>query len=149
MKQLAGADEPWYKAQLAVEGLGACGDLSASERSADRIESAERLRRFIADVPRHVRGLEPWLLLAAGEFGRATGESDPETWTAAAEAFDSIPQPFQAAIARWRQAEALAAHGDTRTAAELMSEAIAVTTDLRAEPTRKLMVDSAERLGIA
>ena len=50
-------------------------------------------------------------LLAHAERSRLEGKADPERWRAAAEAMERLEQPFDAACARFRQAEAqLAAH---------------------------------------
>jgi DNA-binding CsgD family transcriptional regulator len=47
------------------------------------------------------------LLLARAEESRLQGRSDPERWQAAATAWERLGRPFEAAYARFRQAETL------------------------------------------
>ncbi|HXD57901.1 MAG TPA: AAA family ATPase [Thermoleophilaceae bacterium] len=65
-----------------------------------------------------------WLVTGEAQMQRARGESDPAAWHLAAEAWDAIERPYEAALSRWRQAEALAFAGDREGAAELASVAI-------------------------
>ena len=44
--------------------------------------------------------------LARAEWSRATDESDPALWSAAAEAWHDLHEPYPEAYARWREAEA-------------------------------------------
>jgi DNA-binding CsgD family transcriptional regulator len=58
------------------------------------------------------------LLLARAEQSRLEGRSDPERWRAAAAAWERLEYPFDAAYARFREAEALLAAGAPRPRAE-------------------------------
>jgi predicted ATPase/DNA-binding CsgD family transcriptional regulator len=63
-------------------------------------------------------GVRCYLLLAQAERSRLERASDPERWHGAAAAWDSLTRPFEAAYARFRQAEALLAGGAARRQAE-------------------------------
>ena len=41
------------------------------------------------------------------ELGRLAGRNDPGLWTAAAQAWEHLSEPYAAAYARWREAEAI------------------------------------------
>ena len=57
-------------------------------------------------------------MLARAEQSRLEGRSDPQRWRAAAAAWERLEHPFDAAYARFRQAEALLADGAPRRQAE-------------------------------
>jgi DNA-binding CsgD family transcriptional regulator len=57
-------------------------------------------------------GTRPWLAQAEAEATRAEGVSDPDAWAATAAAWIAIERPYLAAVARWREAEALVRVGD-------------------------------------
>jgi DNA-binding CsgD family transcriptional regulator len=69
---------------------------------------------------------------AAAEHARAEGDSDPALWHATARAWDMRSSPFQAAYARWRQAEAALARRDREQGAQALRAAHATTTALGA-----------------
>jgi DNA-binding NarL/FixJ family response regulator len=58
------------------------------------------------------------LLLARAEQSRLEGRSDPERWREATVAWEQLAYPFEAAYARFRQAEALLASGPHHKQAE-------------------------------
>ena len=80
---------------------------------------AELDRLISVDVPmaRHP-SVHCNLLLARAERSRLEGASDPERWQEAAATWESLTRPFEAAYARFRQAEALLASGAAREQAE-------------------------------
>jgi DNA-binding CsgD family transcriptional regulator/tetratricopeptide (TPR) repeat protein len=80
---------------------------------------AELDRLVSSGVPtaRHP-GVRCDLLLAQAERSRLEGASDPERWHVAAAAWERLTRPFEAAYARFRQAEALLAGGAARRQAE-------------------------------
>jgi DNA-binding CsgD family transcriptional regulator len=47
-----------------------------------------------------------WCAIGEAVMGRARGRSDPRLWAKAAAEWDALGRPYQAAIARWREAEA-------------------------------------------
>ena len=81
--------------------------------------TAELDRLISMEVPmaRHP-GVRCNLLLAQAERSRLKGASDPERWQPAAAAWERLERPFEAAYARFRQAEALLASGAVRDQAE-------------------------------
>ncbi|HEY6013197.1 MAG TPA: hypothetical protein VIU37_04300, partial [Candidatus Limnocylindrales bacterium] len=70
----------------------------------------EGIRRRHADVvetrPSVAHLSEVWRLLCEAEATRLHRRPDPRAWTACAEAWGRLGQPYPAAYARWREAEA-------------------------------------------
>lgn len=62
---------------------------------------------------------------AAAERSRAGGRNDPTAWRLAAESWDGLQMPYEAARARWRLAEAILATGATRAEAAVPLRAAA------------------------
>src|SRR5829696_2099134 len=90
---------------------------AARQRAALIVAELERLAAMRAPQVRYptVTGN---LLLARAEQSRLEGRSDPERWQTAATAWERLEHPFDAAYARFRQAEALLARGGSRQKAE-------------------------------
>ena len=78
--------------------------------------------------------LAAWHTTALAERTRQQGPSDPAAWAAAASAWERLGQPYRAAYAWFRQAEALLAAGDRDTAAKVLGRAAAITGRLGARP---------------
>jgi DNA-binding CsgD family transcriptional regulator len=79
--------------------------------------------------------LAAWHALGLAERTRQHGRPDPTAWAAAAAAWERLGQPYRAAYAGFRQAEALlAASGDRDTAAAVLGRAAAITGRLGARP---------------
>ena len=78
--------------------------------------------------------LAAWHALGLAEQTRQQGPSDPAAWAAAAAAWERLGQPYRAAYAGFRQAEALLAAGDRDTAAAVLGRAAAITGRLGARP---------------
>jgi DNA-binding CsgD family transcriptional regulator/tetratricopeptide (TPR) repeat protein len=57
-----------------------------------------------------------WLAVGSAELARGRGRNDPKLWGKAASAWDELHRPYQAACARWREAEALIEAGDRAAA---------------------------------
>jgi DNA-binding CsgD family transcriptional regulator len=77
-------------------------------------------------------------VLARAEQSRLEGRSDPRRWQAAAAAWERLEYPFEAAYARFREAEALLAGDASRQHAETVLRAAHQTTmALGAEPLRR------------
>jgi DNA-binding NarL/FixJ family response regulator len=76
-----------------------------------------------------------WLARAEAEWTRLTGDSDPERWQVAADAF-AYGYIYEEARSRWRLAEALVATGARDEAAEAAGSAHEVALRLGAEPLR-------------
>jgi len=67
------------------------------------------------------------------EMARARGRGGAKEWHRAAAAWDELKRPYSAAIARWREAEALAAGDDRAGAAEAAAAALATAEELGSE----------------
>jgi DNA-binding CsgD family transcriptional regulator len=110
---------------------------AARRRAAPVLTTLDRLAAAPTPQARY-----PWvtghLLLARAEQSRLEGRSDPERWQAAAKAWERLEYPFEAAYARFRQAEALLAEGGPRPQAEqVLRRAHRTTVALGAEPLRR------------
>jgi DNA-binding CsgD family transcriptional regulator/tetratricopeptide (TPR) repeat protein len=77
--------------------------------------------------------LAAWHATARAECTRRDGPPDPAAWAAAAAAWERLAQPYRAAYAGYRHAEALlAGHGDRDAAAEALRHAAEITGRLGA-----------------
>ena len=97
-----------HSEQAIADTRNAAVDLEAVRR---RIQP----RPFDADDPRPEAPAEMWRWRA--ELSRAENNSDATLWGLAAETWDELGRPHRAAYAHWRQAEALLATPDGRSAA--------------------------------
>jgi DNA-binding CsgD family transcriptional regulator/tetratricopeptide (TPR) repeat protein len=119
-------DSEWYPLALRLEADRA--ERAAARRATEELAQARRraaplvagLDRLQAAPPPQAR--YPYvvanLLLARAEQSRLDGRSDPQQWRTAAAAWAQMEHPFEAAYARFREAEALLAHGSSRPQAE-------------------------------
>jgi DNA-binding CsgD family transcriptional regulator/tetratricopeptide (TPR) repeat protein len=110
---------------------------AARQRAAPVLTTLDRLAAAPTPQSRY-----PWvtgqLLLARAEQSRLEGRSDPERWQTAATAWERLEHPFEAAYARFRQAEALLARGGSRQKAEqAIRRAHRTAVALGAEPLRR------------
>jgi DNA-binding CsgD family transcriptional regulator len=124
----AGAEEElWFRSLLSI-GLRAEADRAEQARARRAPGEAETARQVGAGLLVRLRQLPDQdgvplqetaahLRLGEAEATRLAGESDPECWAAAAAAWDQLAQPYPAAYARWRQAQALLTQHGTRAAA--------------------------------
>jgi DNA-binding CsgD family transcriptional regulator len=78
--------------------------------------------------------LAAWQALGLAERTRHDGPSDPAAWAAAVAAWERLGQPYWAAYAGYRQAEAHLAAGDRDTAAQVLAHAAKVSGRLGARP---------------
>jgi DNA-binding CsgD family transcriptional regulator len=101
----------------------------ASPRRRHRAALLERLQATAAGgLPE----LAAWHALALAERTRRDGQPDPAAWAAAVAAWERLGQPYRAAYAGFRQAEALLAAGDRDRAAAVLDRAAEVTDRLGA-----------------
>jgi DNA-binding CsgD family transcriptional regulator/tetratricopeptide (TPR) repeat protein len=109
----------------------------ARRRAAPLLAKLERL--IAAGLPQARYGMVTTnLLLARAEQSRLELGSDPERWQAAAAAWERIEWPFEAAYARFRQAEALLANKASRSRAEqALRSAHQTAATLNAAPLRR------------
>jgi DNA-binding CsgD family transcriptional regulator/tetratricopeptide (TPR) repeat protein len=83
------------------------------------------------------------------EFTRLELRSDPQQWAAVAGNWEALPRPYEAAYARWRQAEALLAAKALKTAAaSTLRQAHDMTIQLGAKPLRQEIERLAQRARI-
>jgi DNA-binding CsgD family transcriptional regulator len=134
------------RVQLCTKGLRAQAELAAlarARRDADAVRNwLTRARKLIAVARRaaaEASAVTPnaggWLALAEAEYERAGGPARPETWSQGAEAWQRLERLPLVAYCRWRQAEALAAAGASRTVAVVpLREAHAVAARIGARP---------------
>jgi DNA-binding CsgD family transcriptional regulator len=78
--------------------------------------------------------LAAWQATALAEQTRQRGPADPVAWAAAVAAWERLGQPYRAAYAGFRHAEALLAGGDRGRAAVVLGRAAAITGRLGARP---------------
>jgi DNA-binding CsgD family transcriptional regulator/tetratricopeptide (TPR) repeat protein len=135
---------PWYTLLLRLEADHA--ERAAARRAPEEVaEARRRAAAVVAELDRLAREPDATypnstgrLLLAQAELSRLEGNSNPERWQAATTAWNQLERPFDAAYARYRQAEALLAGGGSRTQAEAALRAAHQTTvTLGAGPLRR------------
>jgi DNA-binding CsgD family transcriptional regulator/tetratricopeptide (TPR) repeat protein len=145
-RSLSQYTSPWYALTLRLAAdqaeraaaRQAAEDLAEIRRRAAPV-AAELDRLVSLDVPqaRHP-GVLCNLLLAQAERSRLEGASDPERWHVAAAAWERLERPFEAAYARFRQAEALLVGGTPRHQAEtVLRVAHQTAVALGAAPLRR------------
>jgi DNA-binding CsgD family transcriptional regulator len=135
----------WYPLALRLEA-------DRAERATARRmpEQADGARRRVAPVVAALDRLAAWerlprypevgctLALARAELSRLQGQSNPERWQAAVLAWEQLERPFEAAYARFRQAEALLASHAPRSQAQLpLQLAYRTATTLGAAPLKR------------
>jgi DNA-binding CsgD family transcriptional regulator/tetratricopeptide (TPR) repeat protein len=145
---------PWYA--LALRLAADRAERATAQRAADELTQIRRqaapivaeLDRLVSsDVPmaRHP-GVRCNLLLAQAERSRLEAAPSPERWHLAATAWEGLQRPFEAAYARFRQAEALVAGGAARQQAEAALRAAHHTAVvLGAAPLRREIERLAQR----
>ena len=123
-----------------VAAVGATVEADRAQRARDLGVPAER-RDALARAGLHVQRLEAAaqeggpverarLAHGRAELARARGRTTQREWARAAAAWEAIERPYPAAVARWREAEALVAAGERDRAAEVFSVARAMATGL-------------------
>ncbi|HEX6675100.1 MAG TPA: AAA family ATPase [Actinomycetes bacterium] len=139
-----GVDGARYAAALYPVGLRAEADEAERARARHADDEGVDIRRAAAELLDGARGLRtPWgpefeahLAACEAEWTRVLGESSAERWQAAVDAWDKAGQPYQAAYARWRLAEALLATRDRELAERVLRDAYATAARLGAQPLR-------------
>jgi DNA-binding CsgD family transcriptional regulator len=131
---------------FAAKGLRAQAELAAlarARRDRDAVRSWLARARTLVGVARQAAveasavtpNADGWLAQAEAEHERAHDGAQPESWSAAAAAWDGLERAPLAAYCRWRQAEALVAAGASRREASApLQEAHAVAARLAARP---------------
>jgi DNA-binding CsgD family transcriptional regulator/tetratricopeptide (TPR) repeat protein len=149
------ADEAGFPALFPL-GLAATADRAerasarraTAEAEAARRNGDELLARLeaLAGVNACFPELSTVLAQSRAEHARLHGQADPAAWTAAAACWNKIGQPYSAACAHWREAEALLASGASKAKAEEpLRTAHAVAVQLGAVPLRQELEFLAQR----
>ncbi|HEX5827904.1 MAG TPA: LuxR C-terminal-related transcriptional regulator [Candidatus Limnocylindrales bacterium] len=136
------------------------GDVAASRERASRIlaEAEAAVARARAENPSGAADPEARLATARAFHGRLTGRDDPAAWAGVAARWHEIGQPYNVAMARWRQTEAImsgavAGRDGVRTdarvvrqdAREPLAEAVAIALQLHARPLLRELRELAQR----
>jgi DNA-binding CsgD family transcriptional regulator len=149
-----GVDGARFAAGLYPLGLRAEADAAVRARDRRAEDEETDARRVAAELLEGARALAtPWgpefeahLAAAEAEWTRVAGDPDPERWQSAVDAWDKAGQPYPAAYARWRLAEALLAAGADREQAERAArDAHATAVRLGARPLRDELEQLARR----
>jgi DNA-binding CsgD family transcriptional regulator len=147
---LHGADKPAERLELLALGLRAAGDLAGRGRrggSAAEVEllqdADEAFGTELRDVLAAMGTLAPEDALVSramarqcqAEHARLHGRADAACWARVAAGWDALGQPYPAAYARLRQAEALlAVTGSRAQAREVLNQAATAARQLGAAP---------------
>ena len=157
---LAGAEEQEWFPSLLWLGLRAEADRAEHAHARRAPAETETARRVGAALLAHLRRLvdqaatpEPETIahaaLGEAEATRLAGKADPQRWAAAAARWEELGQPYPAAYARWRQAEALLTRGGARAAAtSALQSAHQTSQRLGAAPLRRELEALARRARI-
>jgi DNA-binding CsgD family transcriptional regulator/tetratricopeptide (TPR) repeat protein len=149
-----GVDGARYAASLYPVGLRAEADVAELARARHDDDQETDARRVAAELLDGARALvTPWgpefeahLATCEAEWTRVVGESDPQRWQSAVDAWDKAGQPYPAAYARWRLAEALlVARMDHQRAELSVRDAHATAVRLGARPLRHELDQLARR----
>ena len=107
-------------------------DIARARRDDAGARSARDRARAFLDAARDGDAHAALAATAAAEHARVVGDAGPALWDAAAREWELRSSPFQAAYARWRQAEAALARRDREQGAQALRAAHATTTSLGA-----------------
>jgi DNA-binding CsgD family transcriptional regulator len=117
-------------------GVRAEADAAEAARVHRRAVDLARADELLAAFPSVGAGALAYRALAEAERARAAGSPPAGPWHAAADRFDALAEPHQAAYARLREVEALLTGGDRRVAAVRLAEAHGTAVALGAGPLR-------------
>jgi DNA-binding CsgD family transcriptional regulator len=146
-------------ARLYEVGARACADLAARSLADDetfrqQIATAQKLLERLDGLIARMSGVIPPLVRAsravcAAHASRIGGAGDAALWADARRHWETCHDPYHAAYARWREAEALlAASGDREAAEALIRDAHTVVNELGARPLREELETLARRARI-
>jgi DNA-binding NarL/FixJ family response regulator len=121
-------DDQYYVAQAYGLGVTISIDVAAVDRLA-----AEALA-WGATVPAPLPEVRAWLATVPAQRSLAHGTDTAEDWAAAVAAWDEVGQPYRAALARYRQADALLRGRSREVAAKLLDDVLDVADRLGAAP---------------
>jgi DNA-binding CsgD family transcriptional regulator len=127
----SGQDQ-YYRSQAYGLGLTIEADRPApsSPEVADRLASAAQA--WGASLAAQLPEVRAWLAVAAASRSRVHGRDTADEWDAVAAIWDEVGQPFRAAQARYRQADALLRARARDEASALLREVLRVAASLGA-----------------
>jgi DNA-binding CsgD family transcriptional regulator/tetratricopeptide (TPR) repeat protein len=142
--------------------IGLRAEADAAERAHDRRATAaavadihatgERLlttaRQLLAQVGTNLPEANAQAAACEAEFTRLELRSDPQQWADAVANWDALSRPYEAAYARWRQAEALLASKTPKPAAAVLRHAHQTAGELGAGPLQREIERLAQRARI-
>jgi DNA-binding CsgD family transcriptional regulator/tetratricopeptide (TPR) repeat protein len=160
LEGLVGCEEDLYFRPLLSLGLRVEADLAGRarvHRRAAELDAARQAGRALLDQLRELAGrfaqAQPETLaqaaLGEAEFTRLEDEPSPARWAAAAARWEALGQPYPAAYAHWREAEALLAGRAPRPqATAVLRQAHQGAVGLGAAPLRREIQGLARRARI-
>jgi DNA-binding CsgD family transcriptional regulator len=163
LTRLERTEETRYRVRLLRYGTCAAAELAeiARDRRDPEAEAEARavagtLRARVAGAVAAVAEMDGGLALeltaelatTAAEETRLHGASDPAAWLQAADRWLARNRPYCRAYARWREAEALLAHGQRATATSALREAAETAAGLGAGPLMDAIAALARRARI-
>jgi len=116
LDRLEGLDDVLWGAPLVGLGLRALADLAEAARAAQDSGAMTAISDRAAPIRGRLTELtgrastpsaRAWVATSVAETGRLDAASNPAAWSAAVIAWDAVPDPAEAAYARYREAEAL------------------------------------------
>ncbi|MFI7599488.1 AAA family ATPase [Actinoplanes sp. NPDC049681] len=141
----------WHGLRAEAEAQ-AGGEVPVDRAAVRRLQTVvERVARGAGNAAPPVRAVvDGYLDLCAAELSRIDERNDPDVWARAAQAWDRRKQPYPAAYARLRQAEASFARRTRRTAATTaVREAYATARAMGAQPLATEIIQVAARARVA
>jgi ATP/maltotriose-dependent transcriptional regulator MalT len=124
-----------------VTAIGMAVEADIAQRARDLREQAQE-RDAVARARIHMDRLRAvaesdgrpveraWLRFGAAEHARARGKADPEAWVTAAGEWERLHNPYRAAIARFRAAEAYVERGDRAAAGQAAAAGLRAASSL-------------------
>jgi DNA-binding CsgD family transcriptional regulator/tetratricopeptide (TPR) repeat protein len=160
LQQLADTEEHVVAVRLCCTGLRATADLA--QRAHDRRARPSELTELYATGQQLLAHARQSLAMLGGklsdvranaaaceaEFTRLELRSDSQQWAALAGSWDALSRPYEAAYARWRQAEALLASKAPKAAAGVLRQGHRATIQLGERPLRHEIERLAQRTRI-
>ena len=142
----APTDDQYYTARAYALGVTIEADRPAATRStpiADRLAAAAA--SWEAGLSAQLPEVRAWLAVAAAERSRVHGTDTADEWAAVASTWDDVGQPYRAALARYRQVDALLRARSRDEAAAVAREVLRVASSLGAVPLETLVRQLAQR----
>jgi DNA-binding CsgD family transcriptional regulator len=160
LQRLADTEDYVIELRLCRTGLRATAD--AAERARDRRARPSELtdihatgrqllahaRQALAMLGGNLSDASANAAACEAEFTRLELRPDAEQWAAVAASWYALSRPYEAAYARWRQAEALLAGRASKAAAGVLRQAHQATVQLGERPLRREIERLARRARI-